>query len=513
MKSLQEELDVIESETSIQLLRSKGNEAFKKSNFHEAKSCYLQALESVTKSVEDEEKILSNLSACCLALNEPKDALNYANLCIEHKPTWSKGYFRKAKTLLALNEPTLAYIDAVKCAYYESEFKSELKKQFKWNNQQFSEFHVVNSMLDMEKISSSLTSFMPHFGELFNKHIIVVVNNCDIRVKQPLIGKQVVFVGIGKARILSTPGNSSLILVKTNCLLANLTFIHDNIHAIYADNMADLFIHECFFTSSEDERKRAQAQACLCLVNGSKLDMQKSEMNACNECGLLICDNATANITQCQFKNSRLNFGSAVEVRNGAEASLNECNIENYAKGLLIWQHPAHVKVTNCSIVNCRSEGILLTFEPPTYWDRSTYKMPARQFATIVGCKIVGNASFGITVDEKSKAIVSKNEIAHNGCSGLIVKGGVNCTIADNFIHSNKLNGIDIGFNFDCQILVRGNRLKNNQRSQIQNPYETMSRKALASMFSSPLYKKPIVENNIIEQQETDEALEFKSIR
>jgi hypothetical protein len=278
-----------------------------------------------------------------------------------------------------------------------------------------------------------------------------------------------------------------------------------------------MLINECYFSSSDDERLRSGAAAAVCVLNGVKLRMRYTEFNECNEAGLL-AENASIDVAHCKFRNSRQPMGSAVEIRNGADGVLDSCSIENYAKGILAWRRQSNLKMTNCSVINCRSEGILVSFEPlEQFWPPTA--TPIKQLTSIIGCKIVGNAAFGITIDDKSNAIISKCEIAFNGSSGCIVKGGVTCTVVDNYIHSNKQDGIHVGYNLAGMIMVRNNRLKGNGDEAINNFYEKMSAKDVLKFSKVPecqigasVYKKPSIENNILER-DAAETNAFKVTR
>eukprot|EP01084_Bolivina_argentea_P111184 198461_1 len=81
-------------------LKQQGNAAFINKN-------YLKAVQFYTKAIASEKgdhTLYSNRSAAYKALNDYPQAINDADICIELKPNWHKGYIRKLNVLFEQNK-------------------------------------------------------------------------------------------------------------------------------------------------------------------------------------------------------------------------------------------------------------------------------------------------------------------------------------------------------------------------------------------------------------------------
>eukprot|EP00245_Coleochaete_scutata_P006768 TRINITY_DN21549_c0_g1_i1.p1 TRINITY_DN21549_c0_g1~~TRINITY_DN21549_c0_g1_i1.p1 ORF type:complete len:324 (+),score=72.67 TRINITY_DN21549_c0_g1_i1:59-1030(+) len=81
-------------------LREQGNALFKAGNYLKAAVVYTQAL----KEDPDNPALYSNRSAAFLELSKVTKALADADMTIKLKPTWEKGYFRRACALEAMKK-------------------------------------------------------------------------------------------------------------------------------------------------------------------------------------------------------------------------------------------------------------------------------------------------------------------------------------------------------------------------------------------------------------------------
>jgi len=72
--------------------KKKGNTEFKAKNFKEAAEHYSEAI----KLDPNDHVFFSNRSGCYTSLGRFEDALSDADICVEIKPDWPKGYTRKA---------------------------------------------------------------------------------------------------------------------------------------------------------------------------------------------------------------------------------------------------------------------------------------------------------------------------------------------------------------------------------------------------------------------------------
>lgn len=100
-KSLPKEL----VEEAGQALRVEGSHAFAKSNYNEALRSYSHAL----IALPGDARLLSNISACYMALNQPTPALTAARACVVADPNWGKAYYRLGTALQALDKKEEAF--------------------------------------------------------------------------------------------------------------------------------------------------------------------------------------------------------------------------------------------------------------------------------------------------------------------------------------------------------------------------------------------------------------------
>mmetsp|Transcript_5505 Transcript_5505/g.16418 ORF Transcript_5505/g.16418 Transcript_5505/m.16418 type:complete len:286 (+) Transcript_5505:63-920(+) len=97
--------------SEVDKLKAEGNELFKAKN-------YLKAAATFTKAIKldpGNAVLYSNRSAALRSLGKAKKSLEDAEKCIQLKPDWIKGYFRKSSVLLDMNRPHEA-LEAIRCA-------------------------------------------------------------------------------------------------------------------------------------------------------------------------------------------------------------------------------------------------------------------------------------------------------------------------------------------------------------------------------------------------------------
>eukprot|EP01059_Diplonema_ambulator_P000129 TRINITY_DN10118_c0_g1_i1.p1 TRINITY_DN10118_c0_g1~~TRINITY_DN10118_c0_g1_i1.p1 ORF type:complete len:259 (+),score=51.15 TRINITY_DN10118_c0_g1_i1:52-828(+) len=78
--------------------KNKGNDFFKAKNYQSAIEWYSKAINADPDS-ENAGAVYSNRAASHIALRQYKEAIFDADQCIRIRPTWVKGYFRKAVAL------------------------------------------------------------------------------------------------------------------------------------------------------------------------------------------------------------------------------------------------------------------------------------------------------------------------------------------------------------------------------------------------------------------------------
>ena len=76
-------------------LKAEGNDLFRQEKFSDAAERYSQAIENDPS----EAALYSNRAACYASLEKWEESLQDANTCLELRPDWPKGYFRRALAL------------------------------------------------------------------------------------------------------------------------------------------------------------------------------------------------------------------------------------------------------------------------------------------------------------------------------------------------------------------------------------------------------------------------------
>ena len=108
-----------EEEETVEIFRKEGNEAFKAGRYEDAVEKYTGAIELCCgggDSVLDVAALFSNRSASYLKMNMYEESLNDANSCVEAKPGWIKGHYRKVvarKELKKWKETHITYLKLV----------------------------------------------------------------------------------------------------------------------------------------------------------------------------------------------------------------------------------------------------------------------------------------------------------------------------------------------------------------------------------------------------------------
>lgn len=115
------------SEEEAASLKEQGNSHFKAGNFLKAAALYTQAI----KADSSNATLYSNRSAAFLSLLKVTKALADAEMTIQLKPTWEKGYFRKGCAFEAmdrLDEALAAYKEALQQNPQSTEVATKIKR-------------------------------------------------------------------------------------------------------------------------------------------------------------------------------------------------------------------------------------------------------------------------------------------------------------------------------------------------------------------------------------------------
>ncbi|RGB42616.1 hypothetical protein C1646_682997, partial [Rhizophagus diaphanus] len=236
---------------------------------------------------------------------------------------------------------------------------------------------------------------------------------------------------------------------------------------------SQVFVDNCWFT------KCSGTLPPIC-IDGRKATLF---MNKCvvannkNAGGILVDIDSKAYIRNCKLYNIGMN---AIEVRYGSSLRAENNDIYHNKQSIMAWLDANEVTLVDNIIHDNHGEGILIsgnrepalsirlyinnpphhTIQPPP---ASNYTKPSQTIAVLRKNQILRNGSFGVSADFQAKVHMEENEIANNGVSGCIIKGGVDACLINNIIHHNKLKGIEIGINYQGKELSVPVKMNNNE--------------------------------------------------
>ena len=118
-------------EAKVQALKGHGNEKLKGKDYEGAAIAYKEAIALCTPAMsETAGAIHSNLSMAQMKLEDPTAALVSAESCVQCRPKWEKGFFRKGEALFALrryDEAAASYGSGLECKPGDADLSFSLK--------------------------------------------------------------------------------------------------------------------------------------------------------------------------------------------------------------------------------------------------------------------------------------------------------------------------------------------------------------------------------------------------
>lgn len=196
-------------------------------------------------------------------------------------------------------------------------------------------------------------------------------------------------------------------------------------------------LRNCSFTSSSGPAICAQFQT-------SNLTMQGCLVQGGAQGGILAVDGSRLYLQQVHCCD---NAATGLELRTESSASLESCHFYNNGRqGIMLWQNASSLTAKNCEIHSHHSESGALVSE-------------AR--ATFNHCKFYGNALCGAVSQEKGELCMVGCEVFSN-CEGIMIQGSGHAIIDACDVHSNRANGIFVGFDHIGSAKLRKNKVYDN---------------------------------------------------
>ncbi|WAQ93734.1 FBX11-like protein [Mya arenaria] len=198
----------------------------------------------------------------------------------------------------------------------------------------------------------------------------------------------------------------------------------------------------------------------IVVMNGGKTILQKCTINRCGGGGTL-CDGIDSfmKIENCTIENNRQ---AGIESRNGGKVEVDKCIIRgNQLHGVAIGPK-AIGEIRNSDIRNNGSEGIWLG-GAEEYVDKlrliATTNSENGSSAKITGNSIHSNGQSGISLSGGSYLIES-NRISNNWMWGILLQTRSSAFITKNDVFGNKCGGVYIGVNFSAVVTLDGNTIR-----------------------------------------------------
>jgi tetratricopeptide (TPR) repeat protein len=135
----------------------KGNKYYNEGDYYKAYEMYSLAISSATEA-ETLATFYSNRSNACMQIKDYNKALSDAEKCIELRPEWSRGYYRKAISLISIGDKKNAH-EFFQLSYgraTDSKEKEEIKK------------FIIQKTEDANKKPKNYKNDKPHRGKLIN---------------------------------------------------------------------------------------------------------------------------------------------------------------------------------------------------------------------------------------------------------------------------------------------------------------------------------------------------------
>ncbi|GBC23163.2 uncharacterized protein OCT59_013938 [Rhizophagus irregularis] len=291
-----------------------------------------------------------------------------------------------------------------------------------------------------------------------------------------MINKNIIIIGIGRV-IIKNSGQFVFRGFDSNLVLYNIHVECTRGNSLYMGT-SQVFVNNCWFT------KCSGTFPPVC-IDGRKstLFMNKCVVaNSKNAGGISVDIDSKAYIKNCELYNIG---ASAIEIRYGSSLYAENNDIHHNRQGVLAWLDANEVTLVDNIIHGNHGEGILIsgnrepalskrlninnppqhTVQPPP---TSNYTKPSQTIAVLRKNQILKNGSFGVSTDFQANVRMEENEIANNGVTGCIIKGGVDAFLINNMIHHNKSDGIEIGANYQGKIIMENNQIYSNKKNIIQ---------------------------------------------
>lgn len=196
-------------------------------------------------------------------------------------------------------------------------------------------------------------------------------------------------------------------------------------------------LRNCSFTSSSGPVICAQ-------FHTSNLTMQSCLVQGGAQGGILAVYGATLYLQQVHCCD---NAAAGLEVRTESSVSLESCRFyDNGLQGITLWKNASSLTAKNCEIHSHHSESGVLVSETR---------------ATFNDCKFYGNALCGAVCQEKGEMVMVGCEVFSN-CEGIVIQGNGHAIIDSCDVHSNRANGIFVGFDHTGSVKLKNNKVHNN---------------------------------------------------
>ena len=476
-------------------LKSKGNEAFQKSKFHDALLYYTEGIRACSEG-DIVYKLLSNRSQLYIRIGEYEKALGDANKCIKLASGHWKAYRSKAYAIAGLIDNGSLPSTMKSVGLASASIATYMDKTCLWKFKMNITYPLINYKIveQPERLGYEIMSMTdrPFITLMLRKGRYTFNNIVRTTKSVQLIGiEDGVEINAGIAFRVCRPSKQILavdidIEQTIHVHFENIFFVSEGNQIQIQSNSIATF-YQCKFSNGDkgcDEFPKCTGDKGCINPPKCKLSIKKAEsyptgnrgIGEPGNAGIAASNGGIVYLESCIL--DRCGGGGALSDGEGSLIEMNNCTVHHMRQMGIEARNDGAIKAMNCLIVENQFHGVAIG---------------PRGIGYISGNTIEGNGQEGIWcggIAEEfrsnskggSKSVIVDNVISHNGSSGLSFDGGTyevksnkifenwlwglmikvksSAYLLNNDIFENKCGGIRVGINYSASVLIDGNTIR-----------------------------------------------------
>lgn len=428
---------------SIDQIRLRGNDLFKKDCFKEAVEVYTEALEASQDAKHPDPRLLNNRATAYLKMGNFTEGLQDSEEYIKIMPDCWKGYTRKALALIGLGLRFPALCSAA-IAYYHDSDSCRRYEPFR------NEFNDLDTNWEVTDCSEALRSSLRR-----NTKKVILLKNGQYKMADGDCRLTLKNTAMASLRCKSDVTiNCTEVTLSGNCHFESINFVVQNEIVVGPNGNAEF--HKCTFRNSVSKP--------VILICGATKFFECEVRNSKGSGIVVSGPNSSAALIKCNISgNGRMEnpYSFGIRVFNKGSLLVHKCHIYGNIRGIWIDEGPTVFAakggiITDSEIYDNKYEGVVVGGSPV---------LPVSPVILMSGNKIYHNGMFGfratlnindirfednmvfenlwwgVCVHNNSGGLYKGNEICNNKMGGIMVgkqsPGKPSCVVENNFIHDN----------------------------------------------------------------------------